>query len=174
MAVNPKYYALETERLKCRKICMDDAEVWQELFTPDFNRNFVGLQDREGSNLELAKYWLSFQTKREESGEYGQLAILEKETNKFVGVAGIIERNMDELDLFEVTYSLLPNYRGMGYASEITRAFLSFANQEFVGKNIGSIIHLGNDPSIAVAEKLGFAYSRTVRMFDKDFLLYLK
>lgn len=174
MAVNQKYYALETERLKCRKISPEDAEVWQDLFTPDFNRNFVGLQDKEGTKLELAAYWLSFQTKREENGEYGQLAILEKETNKFVGVAGIIERNMDELDLFEVTYSLLPNFRGMGYASEITREFLSFANQEFIGKNIGSIIHLGNDPSITVAEKLGFTYSQNVRMFNKDFLLYLK
>ena len=72
-----------------------------------------------------------------------------------VGFAGF-HGPPDSVGRVEVGYEILPEFRGRGYAIEATRALLHWARDQGARQFIAAIAS-GNDPSIGVAARLGFA-----------------
>ena len=74
---------------------------------------------------------------------------------RMVGFAGF-HGPPDGLGRVEVGYEILPEFRGRGYAIEATRALLHWARVHGAIRFLAAIAS-GNDPSIGVAARLGFA-----------------
>lgn len=72
----------------------------------------------------------------------------------------------DEQGVAEVGYTVLPDHRGRGYATEATRALCNWALREHGVRRFRASIAPDNAPSLAVARRLGFR--QTGRQWDEE------
>lgn len=155
------YYQFETDRLRFRPIEKSDIEHWLPFFDNNPSLRFLGMGAspyKDLSSLEKCMFWLNRQMDRKLKGQYGQLAVIEKDSGKFIGVAGLIYRNeMGVENELEVTYSLLPDFHGRGYGTEAAKGFMNFAFNNVGLQTVISIIHQENSASINIAEKNGLS-----------------
>lgn len=154
------YYQQESERLIFRSFESGDIERWLPFFDQDDYQRFLA-QDISIPGIERATKWINRQIERKEIGVHGQLAIIEKETGKFIGVGGIIGRD-DELkdgeQDYEITYSLLPEFWGKGYARELALHFINYAKENILVDSVMSWIHPENEASKNVARANGLKH----------------
>lgn len=59
-------------------------------------------------------------------------------------------------DALEVGYSILPPYRGRGYATEAVAALMTWAREERGIRRFVASVSPANEPSLAIVRKLGF------------------
>jgi ribosomal-protein-alanine N-acetyltransferase len=149
-----EYFYQETERLTLRKLTEADICIWAEFFVDNPNARFIGL-DLKKDNHELATIWLDRQFERYNTNQFGQLAAIEKATGHFVGLGGILTRELDGHPAFEISYSMLPNHWGKGYATELAMHMKRFGLENGVSDKFISIIHRENVLSMNVARKNG-------------------
>ncbi len=148
------YYKQDSsERLSFRRLTLNDVELWSRFFENNDREIFLGPVNSELTNFQKANNWITRQIERYESNEYGQLAVIDQESNTLIGVGGIIPRELDGKVEFEISYSLLPNKWGNGFASEIAKHFKNWAISNQLSNSIISIIHVDNFPSKKVALK---------------------
>jgi len=142
---------LETERLTLRSFRDDDVGALFELSQdPDVVR-YVG--DRRVPTLQetwrAVAGWLGHWTLR----DYGQWAVEERASGRFIGRAGII--NPVDWPGPEVGYLLGRDWWGHGYATEAAQAAMDWGFREIGFDELISLIDPANTASIAVATRLG-------------------
>ena len=159
MKLKPKssYYKQASDRLLFRSLTMEDVELWIPFFNKEDYHRFLG-QDISEPGAERAKIWIERQIQRKDEGSYGQLAIIEKSSGKFIGVGGIIHRELYGNDDLEITYSLLPEFWGKGYARELAKHFIDYAKDETDVTSVMSMIHPENKASAKVALANGLTF----------------
>ena len=146
-----------TERLILRKITPKDLD---DMFLLD-------------SNPEVVKYvGITPLTKKEESAKVidniinqyenngtGRLAVIEKETNKFIGWSGI-KLLTDEVNgfknIYELGYRFLPEFWGKGYATESAKSSLELGFDQLNTDKIYAYADVENQASNYILTKLGF------------------
>ena len=155
------YYERSSERLLFRPIAADDIPRWLPFFGGNPSLKYLGMDSGEFkdlNDLEKSTKWLQLQIDRQLNGEYGQLAVVEKESGRFMGVGGLIFRDgFGVHEDYEVTYSLLTEFHGQGYGTELAIHFKQFAFEQLALDSVVSIIHKENVASINVAKKNGMA-----------------
>ncbi|SCB60090.1 Protein N-acetyltransferase, RimJ/RimL family [Rhizobium aethiopicum] len=153
---------LQTERLTLRPHRLDDFEAHAALWADEKVVRFItgAPSTREQSwsrMLRIAGMWHHM--------GFGFLAIVEKESGRFIGEAGFLEARRDmEPSIegtLEVGWALMPAAHGRGYATEALTALIDWAEAHFPGKPMSCIISPENLASLKVAAKLGFC--ETVR-----------
>lgn len=153
------YYHQESERLEFRALELSDIPLWLPFFEDEASLRFLGMNSpafKDLSNEERATKWIERQIERKNNRVFGQLATIEKATGKLIGVSGLITRMEEDVyDELEVTYSLLPEARGKGFATELAIHFKKRAFEKTRIKSVISIIHVDNMASINVATKNG-------------------
>jgi len=82
-------------------------------------------------------------------------ALIEKQSGKLIGYAGLLMQTVDEKTELEVAYSLRPDYRNQGFAAEAAAKCCDFAFENSFAESLISIISLTNSPSAKVAIKNG-------------------
>ena len=142
---------IETERLTLRPMREADATALFEISQdPDVVR-FVG--DRHVPTLQeawrMVAGWIGHWALR----GYGQWAIEEHESGRFIGRAGII--NPADWPGPEVGYLLGRPWWGRGYATEAARAAMDWGFRDRGFTDLLSLIDPENHASIAVATRLG-------------------
>lgn len=159
MNLKPKsnYYEQASDRLLFRSLTSEDIDLWVPFFDRDDYMRFLG-QDITQPAAERSKVWIERQIQRKNEGAYGQLAIIEKDSGKFIGVGGIIHRELYGNDELEITYSLLPEFWGKGYARELAKNFIDYAKEETGVKSVISMVHPENEASIKVAHANGLKF----------------
>lgn len=168
-----KYYqGQESERLIYRQLKEADKELWAPFFDEDAILGFVGMltgKFKTMTSKERANEWINFQIARHKTGTIGQLAIIEKSSGKFVGVGGIIART-DEMTSgeWEITYALLPEYRGKGYATEQSVHFKNWAFENTSKESLVSVVQVDNVASQNVAEKNGMTIEKEMHYFGMN------
>ncbi|MEZ4936430.1 MAG: GNAT family N-acetyltransferase [Crocinitomicaceae bacterium] len=153
-----KYYNQESERLRYRRLSMDDLDDWKVFFDDNEREHFLAL-DATLSPEEKAKEWIELQLERYAQGDFGHLAILEKSSGNLVGVSGLLVRNKESNLDYEVAYSILPNYWGKGYATEAAKNMKQFAMNHQLHHRVVSWIHPENSFSQNVAQKNGMKFN---------------
>ena len=148
------YYSQETERLLLRKLTENDIDAWAEFFVDNPNTRFVAVDDSL-DKLTLSKKWISKQLERYANNQFGLLVGIEKATGSFIGLGGILTRDFNDKDEFEIAYSILPKYWGKGFATEMAVQMKAFGKQNNVSDKFISIIHEENVGSMNVATKNG-------------------
>jgi RimJ/RimL family protein N-acetyltransferase len=160
-----------TERLSIRPFSLDDAPLILHLLNePSFLRN---IGDRGVRDLVAARKYLE-QGPLASYATYGfgmwRLALRADDTP--IGMVGLLKRAF--LDDIDVGYALLPEFCGAGYAFEAAAAVVAYARETLGVGRLLAIVSPGNEPSIRLLHKLGFADAGTVRMpgEDSDVLLF--
>ena len=95
---------------------------------------------------------------------YGVYTVLERETGRFVGQVGASSFQRDLGEEFdphpEMTWTIASAHRGQGYATEAAAAFLEVLDHQEACHRSVCLIHIDNQASLRVANKLGFRFYR--------------
>lgn len=163
---------LETDRLLLSELSCDHCEFIFELVNESTFKRFVG--DKNVDSLEDARRYL-----REgpianlEHHGYGLFLVTLKKTRARAGICGLLRREgFDDPDL---GFAFLERYRENGYASESAARVLNYGFRDLGLGRIIAMADPGNEPSIRILRRLGFAYQRKIRMpgDDHDINLYI-
>jgi RimJ/RimL family protein N-acetyltransferase len=79
-----------------------------------------------------------------------------------IGTCGVLKR--DELDDADIGFSLLPQFWSRGFALEAAEAVKTYARDVLGLRRLAAIVAHGNDASVRLLTKLGFAFDRLIRM----------
>ena len=158
-------FGLQTERLRLRRLDLDDAglmlAVWND---PAFVRH-VG--DRRIRTVDEARQTLTDTVLRlyadHGHGPY-RVALLSGDIP--IGICGLFRR--DGLDDVDIGFALLPEYRGRGYAHESAQAVVLHARDDLGLDRLTAIVAADNAASIGLIEKLGLSFERVVPASGED------
>ncbi len=157
--------AQETERLKFRLLKIEDFNIWIELFEDIEVCKFLGV-DKIETPEERCKLWFDMTFDRYKNNLGGANVILDKFTNEIIGQSGLIVRDIDGMQEIEIAYSILPDYRKKGYASESSKKCKDFAFENNFSKSLISIINTENINSEKVATNNGMTIDKTINYKD--------
>lgn len=145
----------ESERLYFRKVRPSDFEQWLPFYNdPNSTKYWSGLpQDAKvACHQQFDRIF-----ERYEKRLGGMNALILKSTQQFVGICGLLLQNVDNVEELEIGYSLLPEYRKLGLATEAAQRCKSFVLEHKLRDSLISIIHVDNIPSQKVAQKNGMS-----------------
>ncbi|QNK63642.1 GNAT family N-acetyltransferase [Pedobacter sp. PAMC26386] len=156
----------ETERLILRELLLTDKHGMYELDTDPLVHQYI--YNQQIDSLDQAEEMIRFIRQQYAENGTGRLAIVNKDTNEFMGWAGLkLVRGTynNYSNYYEVGYRLIHKYWGKGYATEAAHASLDYG---FTGLKIDKIYAMAaieNEASKNVLEKIGMRYIET---FDLD------
>jgi RimJ/RimL family protein N-acetyltransferase len=156
---------LHTERLTLRAFDATDFDAVAAFFAHPSSSMYGGLCERWEAWRKLAAYlghWVLM--------GFGPFALEETATGSFVGWTGMwAPEGWPEP---EITWALLPEHVGRGFATEGARRSLQSAYEDFGWETAISLINERNAPSIAVAERLGARLERSEEVLGNPGLVY--
>lgn len=155
---------IETERLILRDYSIEDLQDFyrvkscKEVWTYS---TYVPL-----NNLEQAQVELEHLISKQALHENGFCALLLKESNCFIGEAGILDYNKSA-NRCVIGYNLLPSFWQKGYATEITRYLVQYAFEDMLVERVEALAVKENTESCRVLEKSGLILEGTLKHFAK-------
>lgn len=144
------YALIETERLYLRKLQQEDLSAMSKVLQ---NEKVMYAWEHAFSAAEVAQWLQDCQRRYEEDG-FGYLAVMEKKSGKFIGMAGPLMENIDGSKVPGIGYILDNAYWQQGYAVEAARGSVNYL-LSLGYKKIVAEIRPENHASRRVAEKLG-------------------
>ncbi|GGG51155.1 GNAT family N-acetyltransferase [Epilithonimonas arachidiradicis] len=146
-----------TERLTLRKITIDDVDNIFQLDSNPAVMKYVGVPPVINKQ-ESAKMVENIINQYEKNGT-GRLAVIEKESNQFIGWSGIkllTEEVNGFKNVYELGYRFLPKFWGKGYATESAIASLDLGFNQLNADKIYAYADVENESSNYILTKLGF------------------
>lgn len=162
-------FPLVTERLMIRPFELSDTEAFHRILgDPEVMENIPG-----GASPSLAvtrskvRKIIGYQKKHGLS----MWAIFQRETGRLIGDCGLIlvEGKGPEIEL---TYDIARSEWGKGYATEASKACLTYGFQELGLEEIIAITYPPHRVSRRVMEKAGMTYRRNQRYYDHEMVVY--
>jgi [ribosomal protein S5]-alanine N-acetyltransferase len=148
-------------RLELREFELGDDEfVLRLLNDPAFLR-FIG--DKGVRTLEDARAYIvqgPMQSYRQHG--YGLYLVSLRSDGTSIGMCGLVRR--EGLEDADVGFAFLPEFHSQGYASESAAAVLDYGRRRLELGRIVAIAAPDNHASIAVLERIGLKYERTLRL----------
>jgi RimJ/RimL family protein N-acetyltransferase len=151
----------ETERLKFRLLEDSDFKEWTELFNDMEVSKVLGMH-KIGTPKEQCEKWFEWTFDRYKNNLGGQNILIDKSTNKIIGQSGLLVREINGINEMEVAYSILPNSRQKGFATEASQKCRDYAFQNNFSQRLISIINNKNPSSAKVALNNGMLNNRTI------------
>lgn len=145
---------LETGRLVFDLNSREGYSDWLPFFRDPEAVRFVGLGSY-GSPEAACDAWFEKAEDRMQRKAGGMNVLREKGTGTYIGQCGLLVQEVDGEEILEIGYSLLPDFRGKGYATEAAQMCRDLAFQNKWSDRLYSIIHVDNVASAAVARKNG-------------------
>lgn len=87
---------------------------------------------------------------------YGMWVVRDKQTGALIGRAGLEHREFQGDTVIELGYVIGKEYQKQGYGYEVCDGIMAYAREQLCLDEIHCFIQAENDPSIRLAEKLGF------------------
>ena len=85
-----------------------------------------------------------------------------KERNKFVGRAGLLTKNLDDVTEVELAFAVMPECWRQGYGYEMSKSILNIAFNTLNFKEIICFALPENNASLSLMQKLGFRYEKEI------------
>lgn len=149
----------QSQRLLFRRVTQDDFNDWLEFFKDPASLKYLALP--KGEPETLCQLWIDIILERYDKNRGGMNALIEKNTGAFVGQCGLLFQDIDGKTEIEIGYSIVPKYRGKGFATEAAVKCKEYAFENNLTNSIISIILQGNQSSVNVALKNGMKYDKT-------------
>jgi ribosomal-protein-alanine N-acetyltransferase len=156
---------LETDRLLLKNISSTDRDFIFALFSNDTVNKYL-FDSEPITDIGGADKIIDFYLLPEPRGHHRWI-LVRKDDGTRLGTCGFHRWDNCEA-CCDVGYDLSPGFWGKGYMSEAMQAALGFAKKEMDIKKINACIHIENERSIKLAEKLGFTFDG--QMKDEIFL----
>lgn len=159
----------ETDRLRLRELCADDAAfALVQLNDPDF---LAHIGDRGVRDLAQARDYLATGPMASYARHgFGLWGIEAKPGAHLAGMCGLIRR--DALPAPDLGYALLPAYRGLGLAREAAGLCLDFGFRDLALPRILAIVSEGNLASRRLLESLGMRLDGPRSLGTETLLVY--
>ncbi len=139
---------LETERMKMRHFKSGDFDKMGSFYADPVSKYYGGPCDRQTAFRLFSMYPGHWQLRG-----YGPWALESKDHGDCLGICGLwYPEGWVEP---EITWVLLPEHHGNGYATEAAKRALFSAYEDFGWKTAVSVISVDNEPSAAVARRVG-------------------
>jgi RimJ/RimL family protein N-acetyltransferase len=153
----------ETERLLFRRITEQDFDTWLEFCKYPDSLKYIFSQEqlKVEDPLERCRMWFNRVDIRYENELGGMNALIDKQTGELVGQCGLLIQTIDDIEELEIGYSLMPAFRGKGYASEAAKKCKEFAFENEYAASLISVIVPENSDSIKVAMNNGMKLDKT-------------
>ncbi|TPN81175.1 GNAT family N-acetyltransferase [Aquimarina algicola] len=149
-------FLIETERLLLREITLDDAESLLKLYSDPKVQRYTG--EPVVKSIEEIKKAIETRIVNYKKYGFGRWATILKSEKQFVGWAGLAY--LPEFDKIDLGYRFLPEYWGLGIATEVSRAILDYGFDTLKIKKIVAIAMTENKASIRVMEKIGMEFDK--------------
>lgn len=147
---------IETERLLLREITLNDtAEMFQMYSNPEVQK-YTG--EPLMASIEEMEQAIQVRIVDYQKFGYGRWATFRKSDMQFIGWAGLAY--LPEFDEIDLGYRFLPEYWGMGFATEASEAILTYGFDTLKLKRIIAIAMKENKASTRVMEKVGMAFDK--------------
>ncbi len=138
-----------TERTIARELAENDIDALFELYEgPHITDYIEPLFEYE----EEREYQADYRKYIYELWGFGLWGIFDKKTGRLIGRAGIDPRD----GRIEMGYVIAADMQGQGLGYEVCRKILEYATEELEIEEVFCTIFPANEPSIRLAEKLGF------------------
>lgn len=160
-----------SERLITRLLTSNDVEALVELFQDAHYTRFLPFQALS-SPEEKAAYFLTRQLTRYQEGTFGLHALIDLQTQRFVGTCGLLKHTIEGKDETETGYHLFKDCQGKGYATEAVQLFLNFGFTETSANTIIALIDPNNHTSRAVAHRCGFIEEKLITIERETLLIH--
>lgn len=151
----------ETERLIFRKLENSDFDHWLNLFEDEHTAKMLGMETFK-TPKERCEKWFEATFHRYENNLGGQNVLLSKENNQLIGQSGLLVREVENSFELEIAYSILPQFRGKGFAIEASKKCRDFAFENNFHDRLVSIIIPENESSKKVALKNGMVFKKQI------------
>jgi [ribosomal protein S5]-alanine N-acetyltransferase len=148
----------ETERILFQSVSPKQFDAWLPFFN-DPTSFAHWITERKTAEVEC-KEWFEKQLDRYAEGCGGMNALIEKSSGLLIGYAGLLKQRVDGEDEREVAYSLMPDFRSKGFATEAASKCKQHAFRNNLAQSLISIISLSNSASARVATKNGMHISK--------------
>lgn len=159
---------LTTDRLLLKPLSKSNLSDAIELDTnPKVMKYISGGQPR---SIAYISKWLERMVTHHKDYGFGLMATYLKDSGEFIGWSGL--KDLDGSNKIELGYRLLDNFWGKGYATEASRALISFAQQTLKLEVLSAITVSENKGSIQVLEKCGFKQLGTAHYYQTDVLYF--
>lgn len=144
-------HELHTERLRLRLFRESDLDAYAAMCGDAEIMRYLG----DGKPMSRPEAWrsMALMLGHWQLRGYGLWAVEERDSGEMVGRVGCWQP--EGWPDFEVGWTIRREWWGKGYATEAARASLRFAFEQMKRERIISLIRLGNDNSIRVAERIG-------------------
>lgn len=161
---------LETKRCRVREMTVEDVDSFYGIYAePSITRY---MEDLFADRDEEIAYTRDYIEKVYAFYGYGMWTVLEKESGAVIGRAGISWR--EGYDLPELGFVIGVSWQGKGYAFEVCSAILAYAKEELLMERVQALVRPGNEKSLRLCEKLGFAYSGETELDKVKHLVLVK
>lgn len=146
---------LETERLLVRETTVEDVDCFYRIYAEPSVTDYMEdlFEDRDEEIAYIREY---IETVYAFYG-YGMWTVLEKESGKVIGRAGLSRR--EGFSLPELGFVIGLPWQGQGYAFEVCSTILRYAREELSMERVQSLVRPENEKSLRLCEKLGFTVS---------------
>ncbi len=155
-------HVLQTERLTLREMDAGDAPfILEQLTDPSFLQN---IGDRGVHDLDSALPYIERWQANYARDGYGLWLVERRDTREPVGLCGLVRR--DTLPGPDIGYSLLPRFRGLGYAREACAAVRDHAFNALGLPRLLAIVSPGNADSAKVLDRIGLRLQGRVQLSE--------
>jgi RimJ/RimL family protein N-acetyltransferase len=157
-----------TERLALREMTDDDLdEIAGLLGDHDVMQYYPRPKTRDE-----AQRWIAWNRSLYDDHGFGLWVMELRDGGEFVGECNLTVQVVDGVAEVEVGYHVSPAHQRRGYASEAAAACLEIARETFSVDRVIAIINPANQPSRAVAERIGLRPEKHAQVFGEDRLIY--
>ena len=161
------WHILDTPRLTLREMTVADVDVFYRIYDDPEVTKYV--EPLFSNPLDEKIYTQNYIKDIYGYYGYGFWTVLDKETGKVIGRAGI--SNRDGFEVAELGFVIAKAYRGCGLGYEVCDAILDYAKKELEFPKIQALVLPNNGISINLLTKLGF-YSK--EEYYDDYLIFEK
>jgi len=160
---------IETDRLIVRSNQEVDLEPLAELWADPEVTHYMGGPRNYAEILRI----LREDAQRNPQPAFDLWPVVEKETGQIIGTGGILEKDIDGRNQYEIIYVLAKSAWGKGFATELASALKNYAFDQLGLKRVTALIDPDNQKSETVATKIGLKYEKdTVRPNGKNMRLF--
>lgn len=149
-----------TERLYFREILPTDDQKFFEMDSDPEVHTY--LWDKYITDIEASRKVIAWVRHQYEARGIGRVAVILKETDEFIGWAGLkLEKdniNGREGGFYDIGYRLMKKHWGKGYASEANKAWIDFGFKVLNLEKINAFAYTTNGASRRVLEKSGMKH----------------
>ncbi|RXY98407.1 GNAT family N-acetyltransferase [Fictibacillus sp. S7] len=154
----------ETERCFINTFKKTDFVDVKKVFVNPEVRKFLGGIRQEDSIKVLLDEMLN------SSDHSFYWVVREKHTDIFIGLVSL-DPHQEGIYL-EISYQLLPNWWGKGYATEVVQCIINYALNELSLKKVVAETQTANKTSCKLLERLGMELERTIIRFGAEQAIY--